>query len=78
MQYPVDRLTLRITTRCNKDFICQSDKQKELCKIEVRKFNSITSILCLEKKPCNYQLSVGFSNVCGCPTRSELFKKYNV
>jgi len=76
MKYVVDRITLRITTKCNKDFICQTDKPNNLCKIEVRKFNFVISIHCLEKAACNYKISIGNAIVCGCPARAELYKKY--
>ncbi|MBC8180593.1 hypothetical protein H8E88_05660 [candidate division KSB1 bacterium] len=78
MKYTVDRITLRITTKCTKDFVCQTDKPKNLCKIEVHKFNFVTSIHCLEKALCNYKICIGFAKVCGCPTRAELYKKYKV
>ena len=78
MIYSVDRITQRITTKCAKDFICQSAKSKNMCKIEVRKFNFVTSIHCLGEEPCSYKISVDFAKVCGCPTRAELYKKYKI
>lgn len=66
------------TTKCKKDFSCLSNKRNDLCKVELNVDNKIHFVKCMSNETCNYRISFGYSFVCQCPVRKELFNLYNI
>jgi hypothetical protein len=70
--------TRQLTKRCPRSFGCLDDETIEMCTIE----NCIEGNGCFLKtlkfEGCTYQMSFGYSKVCNCPTRFELYKKYGI
>ena len=80
MSFEIDEDVKNNTTECEKECACITDKDYKLCKV-VRSTNKnkIVFIECLEKSPCNYKMSFGFSScLCNCPIRKEIFRKYKI
>ena len=69
---------LKNTTKCRKDFSCLSGKRTDLCKVELSVKDKIHFVICLNDEPCNYKISFGYSFVCRCPVRKELYNRYNI
>lgn len=69
---------LKKTTRCTKDFSCLSGETGELCKVESCIENKIHFIKCIKYEPCQYRMTFGYSFVCTCPTRKELYNLYRI
>jgi len=69
---------LKNTTKCKKDFSCLSGKRKDLCKVELNVEDKIHFVKCMSREPCSYRISFGYSFVCLCPVRKELFNRYNI
>ncbi len=68
---------LERTTKCKKDFSCLSDK-KTICQVELNVDDKIHFVKCMSAEPCDYRISFGYSFVCLCPVRKELFNRYDV
>ncbi len=73
----VDAETLKKTTQCNKNFSCLYEKNK-ICQVELNVDDKIHFVKCRSKESCNYRRSFGYSFVCLCPVRKELFNRYNI
>ncbi|VVB97249.1 Uncharacterised protein [uncultured archaeon] len=78
MNIQINKGTLEKTTKCNKDFSCLSGKMNELCKVELNVEDKIHFVNCVTTEPCNYKMPFGYSFVCQCPVRKELFNRYKI
>ncbi len=70
---------MKDTIRCRNGFSCLDSKEECLCEIE---FSPDSGRVCFVKNDknrfCEYKMSFGYSFVCTCPTRRELYKLYKV
>lgn len=69
---------LKNTTKCNKNFSCLSGNRNELCMVEYNVKDKIHFIKCTNTKFCSYKISFGYSYVCTCPTRKEIYNRYKL
>ena len=73
----VDDDVIKNTNRCKKDHSCLSDLT-DLCKVEMCIADKIHFIKCMNERTCNYRITFGYSFVCTCPVRKELYNKYKI
>jgi hypothetical protein len=76
--FQINEEYLKNATKCKKDFSCLSGKRKDLCKVELNVEDKIHFVKCMSSEPCSYRISFGYSYVCLCPVRKELFNRYNI
>jgi hypothetical protein len=76
--FKVSEDTLKKTTRCKKAFSCLSGKSSDLCKVELCVDEKIHFIRCVGSEPCSYKVPFGYSYVCICPVRKELYNRYGI
>jgi len=69
---------LKKATRCKKNISCLRDENAEICKVELCIENKIHFIKCINSKPCSYKIPFGYSFVCICPVRKELYNRYKI
>ncbi|MDP2845570.1 MAG: hypothetical protein Q8N79_05800 [Candidatus Methanoperedens sp.] len=69
---------LKSATKCKKDFSCLSGERKDLCKVELCIGDKLHFIKCMNSNPCSYRTTFGYSFVCTCPVRKELYIRYNL
>ena len=69
--------TLASTTECNKDFSCLTPKGNGQCKVDYRISKDVYFVNCMDTS-CGYVISYGDSHLCNCPTRKELYDRYNI
>ncbi len=69
--------TLKKTEKCRNNFACLDGKDNCLCEIE-DSFDSRVLFVKAGNRPCDYKMSFGYSYVCNCPTRKELYSRYKV
>lgn len=69
---------LEKTDKCRKDHSCLSGQLENLCKVELNVGDKIHFVRCLSHEFCSYRISFGYSDVCLCPVRKELFNRYNI
>ncbi|RJQ55698.1 MAG: hypothetical protein C4526_02820 [Nitrospiraceae bacterium] len=65
------------TDRCGNNFSCLSDKTC-LCEIEDNFNGKVLFIKPQGRSACNYMMSFGYSYICNCPVRKEIFRRYQM
>ena len=74
--FKVEENILNKTDKCRSDFSCLSGKKECLCPVE----DSFDGIVLFVNPPCSsacgYMMSFGYSYVCNCPIRKEIYSKY--
>lgn len=65
-------------TICKKEFYCLSGNINNICRVELNVENKIYFVKCIEDKPCNHRRSFGYSFLCLCPVRKEIFNLYGI
>jgi len=79
MQLAVDETILEETTRCHRNFACLANNDNVYCEVEKCMAGRILIMKSLTREYCNYRMFFGHSYViCDCPTRREIYKKYNL
>jgi hypothetical protein len=75
----VSEVVLKETTQCQTGFQCLSSVGKDLCPVEKPKRGSILLIKKKVYTSCPYMISFGISShICKCPTRKDIFSRYNI
>jgi len=69
---------IKNANKCKKDHSCLSGDATSLCKIEFCIEDKVHFIKCIDENPCNYRIPFGYSYVCTCPVRKELYNRYKV
>ncbi|VVB86680.1 Uncharacterised protein [uncultured archaeon] len=65
-------------TKCKKDFSCLSGERTDLCMVEYCVNGEIHFLRCMYNSRCGYQIPFGYSSVCTCPVRKELYNRYKI
>jgi len=78
MKLHISDESLKATTHCKKAFSCLTGDRKDLCTVEQCVSEKIHFIKCLNDSFCFYRHSFGMGHFCACPTRQELFNKYEI
>lgn len=77
MRLKIDKKTLDQTTSCKWDFSCICQECPDMCKAQ---FSLSDKVLFVQpascRKDCVYLISFGFRYICACPTRNEIYQKY--
>ncbi len=75
--FEIDEKTLQATTKCPNSFECLGNENHVcLAKVESCVKEEVYFVDC-EDIYCRYKMSFGYSSICNCPVRKEIFKKYN-
>lgn len=74
----IDKEILKKTTRCEKKFECLKNENYTciILKVESHANGKVLFVNC-ENYICKYKMNFGDGTVCNCPTRQEIFRKYN-
>lgn len=76
MNIKIDDDIIQKTTKCRKNFSCLSG-ETPLCKVDECMGGAIF-IKCKEQNPCEYRAYFGYSQICCCPIRKELYHRYKI
>ena len=74
----IDKEILNNTTNCEKNFDCLTNDKHVYCKVENAINNEVHFVKCLHDDSCTYKMSFGYSYICTCPTRKEIFNKFSI
>lgn len=77
MNIKIDDNIIQKTTKCRKNFSCLSGEINHICKVE-ECMSEIIFIKCAEQNPCKYRTYFGYSQLCSCPVRRELYFRYKI
>ena len=78
MHLKVGEETIAKTTKCHDNFRCLGGEPTYLCPVSNRVSNGVLFVECKEGTLCNYQVPFGYTNVCSCPVRIELYDRYRI
>ncbi|MBI5664684.1 MAG: hypothetical protein HZC49_06320 [Nitrospirae bacterium] len=76
MKFDINSDTLNKTDRCRDNYSCLTGEGKCLCEVESH-FDKNILFIKTPKILCNYYMSFGYSHICKCPARKEIFYRYN-
>jgi len=69
---------IKQTTKCKKNLSCLSGDTTGLCEVEACINEKIHFLKCTYSNLCGYQIPFGYSSVCSCPVRKELYNRYKI
>lgn len=77
LKFEISKKTVKSAVKCPRDFQCLNDPKFKLCPVE----SYVKGVGCFlknsYKRNCPYKSSFGYSQVCKCPVRCEIFEKYH-
>jgi hypothetical protein len=81
MYLKISNETLLETTKCLRDFKCLTAEKGDICiakcRVEISIANKLLFVKKLHDNDCHYNaMSFGYSNICQCPTRQEIYNLY--
>ena len=65
------------TIKCQKSFDCLNNDKHVFCKVELCANDKVHFVKCSDNHS-SYRMSFGYSDVCNCEIRKEIFNKYNI
>jgi hypothetical protein len=79
MAFTVSQESKEKATECPFNFQCQQNNTRLMCTVE-KEINNYGVFVksCSREEFCSYRLPYGFTQICLCPVRLEIFKKYRV
>ena len=69
---------LQRTINCARDFSCLAVGKTPICKAKRSMGVSLLEITLKNFVDCSYRVSFGYTYFCTCPTRNEIYNRYNV
>jgi hypothetical protein len=76
MNIKIDDNIIQKTTKCRRNFSCLSG-ETTLCKVE-EIMGDVIFIKCMDSNSCEYRFYFGYSQICNCPVRKELYKRNKI
>jgi len=64
------------TTKCTKHFDCLTNSEHIYCQVRGCIQHKVHYVACLLDQYCAYQISYGEAFICRCPTRKEIYNRY--
>ena len=77
MPLQVSDKTRQRTEKCWREFVCLSDSENGPCAVR----SCVRGVLFVTRRTtayCPYDVAFGFSHICSCPTRQEVYDRYGV
>ncbi len=78
MAFQIDEEILRQTTECQHNFKCLDTGDCPGCEAESKIGDGHVFVKMNENQICPYKMSFGPAYICSCPTRCEIYRKYNI
>jgi len=76
VKFNVDQAAINKTDKCRNAYSCLSGGKECICSVKDSFNGTVLFINPRDTNICSYMMSFGYSYVCNCPTRKEIFKKY--
>lgn len=71
--------TLKLTTKCMRNFECLTSNKRNFCSVERPIKGGGIFIKEKARETCSYVMPFGFSSfICNCPTRREIYDRYSI
>jgi hypothetical protein len=76
MPIKIDEEIIKKALKCKKEQACLNNEEHKCCKVT----NSVQDSVCFVDREqwdnCGYLMPFGYSDVCNCPVRTEIYKQY--
>lgn len=76
MKFDIHTEILNKADQCRDNYSCLHGEGKCLCEVESH-FDKNILFVKSPKMLCNYYMSFGYSHICKCPARKEIYYRYN-
>ena len=74
----LNSFVIKATTKCEHGFSCLSDSNECLCEVKCAGPEHFVEIKAHSSDSCRYFLAYNNFTYCLCPTRNEIYKRYNI
>jgi hypothetical protein len=79
MEMKVNKDTVSRTVRCAENFSCLEGSKECLCPVHDCSNGNVHFIHpSLKAKGCSYRLDFGYTYICSCPVRKEMYNTYRI
>ena len=78
MAFKISDETLKQTTECIFSFQCLNEETRNICTIDRCFAGNSCFLETVRPVSCPYKMTFGYSYMCCCPTRAELYKLYRI
>ena len=78
MDIEISEDILKKTTKCGCNFSCLTDEKKCLCEVKGSAGYNSVCVSPQSDMDCDYINDLGSSFFCFCPTRNEIYHRYNI
>lgn len=78
MAIQIKSVTSKAITRCEKDFSCLSGNEECVCWVAYASRYRFVQVKPQSNYPCSYLFHYGNETYCLCPTRNELYNRYQI
>ena len=69
---------IKKATKCLKNLRCLSVDSHNLCKVICSMNNDVLFVKCMDDKDCSYFEPHDKTELCTCPVRKEIYRRYNL
>jgi len=76
MAFKISEQAIKAADNCIYHFACLSGDEKCLCAVDDNFNGKILFIKPHNHNACSYRMSFGYSYICKCPVRKEIFMRY--
>jgi len=79
MALQIDEAILKKTTKCTNEFKCLKGDEYPLCRAEDRLPLEDYGIfvMTITRNSCSYKIPYGYSHICRCPVRMDIYMRHN-
>lgn len=69
-------MLLEQTTKCQKDYMCLKDEMRDTCGVKKLIYSVFLFVESMNCTNCPYHIDWGSNDICRCPLKIGLYKKY--
>jgi hypothetical protein len=77
IKFDIEEKILLSSDKCGNGYSCTKGSDDCLCPVEDDLSGRVLFVSENNRKACPYKMSYGYSHICNCPVRIEIFKRYN-
>ena len=76
MKFNIAEDIVRTATKCKSNYSCLSGQEECFCKVEDCAAEKVHFIKPVNSGACDYKVEFGYSFMCNCPVRKEIYNHY--
>jgi hypothetical protein len=76
-KFEIDEQIVLASDRCREAYSCLKGVEDCLCSVEDELGGRVLFVTEHNSIACPYKMSYGYSHICSCPVRMEIYKRYS-